>query len=51
MDGVPFVNAASAGLAPVAAREASGLKANIGPLAYGLGALRAGLAAAPLSSA
>ena len=49
MDAVPFVNVASAGLAPVAAREADGLKALLGPLAYGFGALRAGLAASPLS--
>jgi diacylglycerol kinase (ATP) len=41
----PFVNVASAGLAPVAAREARGLKAALGPLAYGVGALRAGLSA------
>jgi diacylglycerol kinase (ATP) len=41
----PFVNAASAGLSPVAAREAHGLKAALGPLAYAVGALRAGLSA------
>ena len=44
-DGRPFVNAANAGLAVRAAREASGLKAILGPLAYGVGALRAGLRA------
>jgi diacylglycerol kinase family enzyme len=49
MDNVPFVNAASAGLAPVAAHQAGGLKATLGPLAYGLGALRAGLTASPVS--
>jgi diacylglycerol kinase family enzyme len=49
MGGVPFVNVASAGLAPVAAREAGGVKSSLGQLAYGLGALRAGLGASPLS--
>ena len=44
----PFVNAASAGLAPVAAREAHGLKRRLGPLAYLVGALRAGLRADPI---
>lgn len=44
-DGRPFVNAANAGLAVRAAREARGLKARLGPLAYGLGAVRAGLRA------
>ena len=43
----PFVNAASAGLSPVAAREAHGLKRALGPLAYTVGALRAGLFADP----
>ena len=38
----PFVNAASAGLSPVAARKAHGLKRALGPLAYTVGALRAG---------
>jgi diacylglycerol kinase family enzyme len=41
----PFVNVASAGLPPVAAREAHGLKAALGPFAYAVGALRAGLSA------
>ena len=41
----PFVNAASAGLSPVAARKAHGLKRALGPLAYTVGALRAGLCA------
>jgi diacylglycerol kinase (ATP) len=45
---LPFVNVASAGLAPVAAREASGLKSAIGPLAYAAGALRAALSASPV---
>jgi diacylglycerol kinase (ATP) len=44
----PFVNAASAGLSPVAARKAHGLKRALGPLAYAVGALRAGLTAQPL---
>ena len=33
----PFVNAASAGLSPVAARNAHGLKSALGPLAYTVG--------------
>ena len=48
MDRRPFVNVASAGLAPVAAREAKGLKGAIGPLAYAVGALRAAIGASPL---
>jgi diacylglycerol kinase (ATP) len=44
----PFVNAASAGLSPVAARNARGLKGLLGPLAYSVGALRAGLFAKPV---
>jgi diacylglycerol kinase (ATP) len=44
----PFVNVASAGLAPVAARKAAGLKRILGPLAYSIGALRAGLGARPV---
>ncbi len=44
----PFVNAASAGLSPVAARKAGGLKRLLGPLAYTVGALRAGLGACPV---
>jgi len=49
MSGRPFVNAASAGLSPVAARKAHGLKGALGPLAYAVGGLRAGLTAQPLS--
>lgn len=49
MDERPFVNAASAGLSPVAAREARGLKRALGPLAYAIGGLRAGLSAEPIS--
>jgi diacylglycerol kinase (ATP) len=44
----PFVNAASAGLSPLAARKAGGLKQILGPLAYSVGAARAGLSARPV---
>ena len=44
----PFLNAASAGLSVHAAQSADGLKRLLGPLAYGVGALRAGLTARPL---
>jgi YegS/Rv2252/BmrU family lipid kinase len=44
----PFVNAVSVGLSPVAAQEAHGLKGVLGPLAYAVGALRAGLFAQPV---
>jgi diacylglycerol kinase (ATP) len=47
----PFVNAASAGLAPAAARTAHPLKGALGPLAYAVGALWAGLTTRPLSCA
>jgi diacylglycerol kinase family enzyme len=47
-DGRPFVNVASAGLASVAARRAAPLKPRLGPLAYAVGAIRAGATAAPL---
>jgi diacylglycerol kinase (ATP) len=46
--GRPFVNAASAGLAVVAADAAKPHKPRLGPLAYGIGALHAGLTASPL---
>jgi diacylglycerol kinase family enzyme len=46
--GRPFVNAVSAGLSPVAAREAHGLKSVLGPFAYAVGALRAGVGADPV---
>jgi YegS/Rv2252/BmrU family lipid kinase len=46
----PFVNAASAGLSPVAARNAHGLKGALGPVAYTVGALRAGLFAKPVAA-
>lgn len=48
IDGRPFVNVASVGLAAPAARQAGRLKRLIGPLAYGVGALRAGLTERPL---
>ena len=48
INGRPFVNAASAGLAAQAATEAGGLKKLLGPLAYALGALLAGIRERPL---
>jgi diacylglycerol kinase (ATP) len=50
-DGRPFVNVASAGLASVAARRAAPLKPRLGPLAYGVGAVRAAASTAPLRCA
>jgi diacylglycerol kinase (ATP) len=47
----PFVNAASAGLSPVAAHQAGRLKRPFGPLAYSIGALRAGVRAEPVACA
>ena len=47
-DGRPFVNVASAGLAAKAARHASPFKKVLGPLAYGVGALRAAATEAPM---
>ena len=47
-DGRPFVNVASAGLASKAARHAEAFKSALGPLAYGVGALRAAATEAPL---
>ena len=44
----PFLNVASLGLSPAAAERASGLKGKLGPLAYTLGALRAGVEAEPV---
>src|SRR4051794_12061257 len=44
----PFLNAASAGLSVVAAHRARPLKRPLGPLAYAVGAVRAGLTARPL---
>jgi diacylglycerol kinase (ATP) len=48
MDDRPFVNVASTGLSPVAAAKAHGLKRIFGPLAYSVGALRAGLITNPI---
>lgn len=44
----PFVNAASVGLSPVAAAKARGMKRLLGPIAYTVGALRAGATARPV---
>jgi diacylglycerol kinase family enzyme len=46
--GRPFVNVASAGLSSLAGRRAQPLKSRFGPLAYGLGAVRAAATGAPL---
>jgi diacylglycerol kinase (ATP) len=48
MDERPFVNVASIGLPPAAARRARGLKRRLGTLSYAIGALRAGLSAHPV---
>lgn len=48
MDGRPFVNVASAGLAPAAARRAAPFKRLLGPLAYPLGALISGAVDSPV---
>ncbi len=47
----PFVNAAAAGLSVEAARAAKPHKSRLGPLAYAVGAARAGLTASPLRCA
>ena len=47
----PFVNVASAGLAPAAARTASGLKGRLGSFAYLLGAIAAAARAQPVECA
>jgi diacylglycerol kinase (ATP) len=44
----PFLNAASVGLSVIAARRARPLKRALGPLAYSVGAVGAGLTARPL---
>lgn len=44
----PFLNVASIGLPPAAAQRARGWKRALGPLAYAIGALRAGIAADPV---
>jgi diacylglycerol kinase family enzyme len=46
--GRPFVNVASAGLSSLAGRRAQPLKSRFGPLAYGLGAVRAAASGRPL---
>ena len=48
MDGRPFLNVASLGLPPAAAERAGGLKRFLGPLAYAVGALIAGMRARPV---
>ncbi len=48
-DGRPFVNSAAAGLASVAGRRAQPLKSRYGPLAYGIGAVRAAASGRPLA--
>jgi diacylglycerol kinase (ATP) len=47
--GRPFVNVASAGLSSVAGRRAQPLKSRFGPLAYGMGAVRAAATSTPLA--
>jgi diacylglycerol kinase (ATP) len=49
MEERPFVNVASIGLSPVAAANARGLKRVLGPLAYSVGAVTAGIGAEPVS--
>ncbi len=44
-----FLNVASLGLAPAAADAAENLKERLGPLAYALGAVRAGVSAEPFA--
>lgn len=44
----PFVNAAATGLSVAAAQAAKPHKSRLGPLAYALGAVKAGLSATPL---
>ena len=44
----PFLNVASTGLPPAAAEHADGLKEKLGPLAYAVGAARAGLEEDPV---
>ena len=45
----PFLNAASVGLSVIAAHRARPLKRPLGPLAYAVGALRAGATATPIA--
>lgn len=51
IDGRPFVNVASGGLAPMAAERAQPLKGALGPVAYALGAVAAGLTGDPFHCA
>ncbi len=51
VEGRPFLNAASTGLAPSAARRAEPLKRLLGPLAYPVGALAAGVLDHPVRCA
>ena len=44
----PFLNVASTGLPPAAAEHADGLKDKLGPLAYAVGAARAGMKEEPI---
>ena len=44
----PFLNVASTGLPPAAAEHADGLKEKLGPLAYAVGAARAGVEEDPV---
>jgi diacylglycerol kinase family enzyme len=44
----PFLNVASTGLPPAAAEHADGLKDKLGPLAYAVGAARAGIREDPI---
>jgi diacylglycerol kinase (ATP) len=44
----PFLNVASTGLPPAAAEHAHGLKEKLGPLAYAVGAARAGVREEPI---
>lgn len=48
MDKRPFLNVASTGLPPAAAEHADGLKDKLGPLAYAVGAARAGMNEEPI---
>jgi len=50
MDGRPFVNVASGGLAPVAAERAQPMKKALGPFAYAIGAVAAGVSADPFTA-
>jgi len=45
----PFLNVASLGLPPAAARRATGLKRALGPLAYAVGAIGAGIRSRPVA--